>query len=359
MTIYPNRFVDQSDSLSQLFVPPSIRLLPLPIYQQPIIEDMQFPQSLPHQFKQLTFTDIEQLDDCALVKHRRYIQLRPGILNCRVNEISLDGVVIGRERLNLGIQIDAAPPKEIVPIAALLSNTDKMRFCGCQFDPSHLMQASGNEWQLYTDKPIDYVCSIFVRKTLEYHTQLLTGKVVSPTWFCSQVSKVELWLLNQYKQWLVATLSLLERQPQLLSYPHLRRQFSGQIFYLAVKLLISAEHSQQKLMPRSRRLMGVRNVVEYLKYQARDLPTMTQLCSIANLSERSLEYGFKEQFGVTPIKYAKLVRLNGAHQDLFMADPTSMRVADVALHWGFVEFGRFSGEYFALFSEKPSQTLRK
>jgi AraC family ethanolamine operon transcriptional activator len=359
MSIYPNHLLDRSGVLSQLPLPHSIELLALRIYQQPIVEDMQFPQSLPSHIKQLTFTDVEQLENCELAKYRRYLQLKPGLLDCKINEIKLDGVILGRERLNLGMQIEAAPPKEIVPIAALLSNTDKMRFCGSNFEPSHLMQACGNEWQLYTDKPIDYVCGIFMRETLEYHTQQLTGKMVPSTWFCSQVSKVEPLILDQYKQWLVAAFWLLEQQPQLLSYPRICHQLSGQIFSLAVKLLTSSEQSQQKVVSKTRRIMGVSKVVEYLKYQARELPTITQLCNIANLSERSLEYGFKEQFGVTPIRYLKLVRLNGAHQDLYLADPTLTRVADVALYWGFVEFGRFSGEYFALFNEKPSQTLRR
>jgi AraC family ethanolamine operon transcriptional activator len=323
-----------------------------------MIEDMQFPQSLIQPVNQLHVWDINQLANSEVGQYRRYMQLKPGELDCRIKEVKLDGVVLLREKLNVGIQIEAAPPAEIVPLAAILSNTQKMRFCGKPLGQHSLMQATGNEWNVCATESLDYVGCVMERGVLEYHSQNLIGRAPSAGWFVSQRRQVEPMLFSYYQQWLLDALALLERKPELILHEPIRRQLSGQIFQLAVKLLCSAEQIEQKVVRFNRRVDGVRKVVEYLQVHAQYLPTMSELCKVACLSERSLEYGFREQFGVTPVRYLKVVRLNGARRELVVADASSTKVVDIALRWGFVELGRFSGEYNKLFNQLPSHTLR-
>ena len=52
-----------------------------------------------------------------------------------------------------------------------------------------------------------------------------------------------------------------------------------------------------------------------------------------------------------------MVRLNGVKRDLALAHPKKDRIVDIALSWGFIELGRFAGEYRRLFQELPSVTL--
>jgi AraC family ethanolamine operon transcriptional activator len=61
--------------------------------------------------------------------------------------------------------------------------------------------------------------------------------------------------------------------------------------------------------------------------------------------------------GITPIRYLRLVRLNRVKQELLIASPETVKIMDVALKWGFLELGRFAGEYRQLFQELPSETL--
>ena len=80
---------------------------------------------------------------------------------------------------------------------------------------------------------------------------------------------------------------------------------------------------------------------------------------LAKLSERNLQYGFKEYIGITPIRYLRLLRLNGVRRDLLINQSDKNKVVDVALDWGFIELGRFAREYRQLFQELPSATLKK
>ena len=156
------------------------------------------------------------------------------------------------------------------------------------------------------------------------------------------------------------TFQQIEKQPCLLENSDFRRLLSSQIIHMAVKMLtVTLERSEPLTTLADRRRRGVRRVIDYLKAHARELATIPELCAVAQTCERSLEYGFREQLGVTPIRYQNLVRLNGARKDLQNSDGATTRVADIALRWGFVELGRFSGVYARLFNELPSQTLRR
>jgi AraC family ethanolamine operon transcriptional activator len=328
------------------------------IYQQQPAQDMQFPQTSNHYFNKLKMAEIEHISNSKVGQNRRYLQLQPGKLDGDLTEIKLDGVILLREQLNAGVQIEAAPPDNFFPLATVLSRSAGIHFCGSEFENNNLLQATGNEWSVYFNEAIDYVGCILDKAMLAKNTECLKGHPVLPQWFVSRACRVQPATINNYQSWLRKTLLLLEQQPTLLQLPDIRRMLSGQIFQLVINMLCSTQDFQQPLMPHSRRLTGVHRAIDFLKTHASHLPTMAELCTVAQLSERSLEYGFKEQFGVTPVRYVKLVRLNGVRRDLSASDPKFTKVVDIALRWGFLEFGRFAGEYSRLFEELPSHTLR-
>ena len=86
---------------------------------------------------------------------------------------------------------------------------------------------------------------------------------------------------------------------------------------------------------------------------------VTDLCRIAAVSERTLEYAFKEVLGLTPMAYLVRMRLHRARKALLAATPRSTTVSAEALNWGFWHFGEFSRAYRACFGEAPSETLRR
>jgi AraC-like DNA-binding protein len=86
---------------------------------------------------------------------------------------------------------------------------------------------------------------------------------------------------------------------------------------------------------------------------------VTDLCRVAAVSERTLEYAFKEIMGLTPINYLIRLRLHRVRQALLSAAPESTTVSIEALNWGFWHFGEFSRAYRECFGELPSDTLRR
>ena len=86
---------------------------------------------------------------------------------------------------------------------------------------------------------------------------------------------------------------------------------------------------------------------------------MTDLCRVTGVSERTLEYAFKEITGLTSMAYLMRLRLHGVREALLAATPESTTVSTEALNWGFWHFGEFSRAYKDSFGELPSDSLRR
>jgi AraC-like DNA-binding protein len=103
----------------------------------------------------------------------------------------------------------------------------------------------------------------------------------------------------------------------------------------------------------------VKTAEDYAMAQTGDRLYVTDLCKVAAVSERTLEYAFKEIMGLTPMTYLARLRLHRVRQALLAATPGSTTVSIEALNWGFWHFGEFSRAYKECFGELPSDTLRR
>jgi transcriptional regulator GlxA family with amidase domain len=103
----------------------------------------------------------------------------------------------------------------------------------------------------------------------------------------------------------------------------------------------------------------VKTAEDYAMAQSSDRLYVTDLCKVAAVSERTLEYAFKEIMGLTPVTYLTRLRLHRVRQALLAATQGSTTVTAEALNWGFWHFGEFSRAYKDCFGELPSETLRR
>jgi AraC-like DNA-binding protein len=112
---------------------------------------------------------------------------------------------------------------------------------------------------------------------------------------------------------------------------------------------------------RARQAQGliVKAAEDYAMAQSSDRLYVTDLCKVAAVSERTLEYAFKEIMGLTPVTYLTRLRLHRVRQALLAGNPGSTTVSAEALNWGFWHFGEFSRAYRECFNELPSETLRR
>ena len=98
---------------------------------------------------------------------------------------------------------------------------------------------------------------------------------------------------------------------------------------------------------------------DYALSHAAERLYVTDLCETARVSERTLQYAFKEVMGMGPVAYLTRLRLHRVRQALRAATHRSTTVTVEALRWGFWNFGDFSRAYKGCFGELPSDTLRR
>src|SRR5205823_14465537 len=103
----------------------------------------------------------------------------------------------------------------------------------------------------------------------------------------------------------------------------------------------------------------IRNAGPYIDPAGWRPVPISEICAECGASRRSLPRAFTEVLGIGPVTFLRRKRLCDIHSALRHADPATTTIAEIALQHGFLNLGRFSGYYRALFDEYPSETFGK
>jgi AraC family ethanolamine operon transcriptional activator len=112
--------------------------------------------------------------------------------------------------------------------------------------------------------------------------------------------------------------------------------------------------SDGHLLP-NQKIVG--NVEDYLDQAGSKPIHISELCGALNVSRRTLHRAFHDVLGIGPVTFLQRKRLCDIHSVLRAGNPATTSIAEVALQHGFLNVGRFSGYYRALFDEYPSETF--
>lgn len=164
--------------------------------------------------------------------------------------------------------------------------------------------------------------------------------------------------LQTFAVWANSLLEKLRLTPDLARSPSvlalLKQELIDHLIMLAASL-----PPVTALASESTRMRGLRKAVEYLRHTPDAHIPMSNLCKISGISERSLQYAFRDAFGMTPNETMLHRRLHFVRQVLLVSDTQNASVTEVAMQFGFSELGRFANRYKRLFGELPSQTLAR
>jgi AraC-like DNA-binding protein len=104
----------------------------------------------------------------------------------------------------------------------------------------------------------------------------------------------------------------------------------------------------------------VRHALDYIEHHLSEPIAMADLVEHTGASVRSIQQGFRDELGTTPMAYLRDRRLERARQELIDADSADgVTVTGVAEHWGFNHLGGFAVLYRKRWGESPSETLRR
>jgi AraC family ethanolamine operon transcriptional activator len=155
-----------------------------------------------------------------------------------------------------------------------------------------------------------------------------------------------------------ALLNSTQADPKVLHYPHAVRAME-QDMLAAFRQSLMPPTLTPRRAGRATRQGGLKRAVEYLRSTDSRSVTVADLSAVARVTQRTLEYAFRDNFGMSPLGFLNLRRYHATRKDLLAADPKTATVSEIALNNGFHHLGRFAVHYKKLFGESPSQTLAR
>jgi AraC family ethanolamine operon transcriptional activator len=163
--------------------------------------------------------------------------------------------------------------------------------------------------------------------------------------------------LRRLREFATRTATLAKESPSLLADDRIRKKLHLDCVHLVSRSIASATIDNHTCRGAQKTHTQIVRIVEGFVDSVVEQPvSITELCSLADVCERTLERAFLDVVGVTPQFYLKAVRLKRARAQLESASPAAT-VTTAALAAGFFHLGRFAGEYRRFFGELPSDTL--
>ncbi len=158
--------------------------------------------------------------------------------------------------------------------------------------------------------------------------------------------------------WLRRLLDRVHADPQMLAYPAAVATLECDLLEGLLRTLCLSM-PERLLEGARRRRRGFELAIEYMR--AADLVGLNApaLCAEVGVSQRTLEYAFKERLGTSPMEFIRRLKLHAARRALLAGERGGPTVTEIAMTFGFYQLGRFATEYRALFGELPSTTLSR
>jgi AraC family ethanolamine operon transcriptional activator len=296
---------------------------------------------------------IEELyctDDVDLLSKRYYaapidyVQTSPGKLGAAIHAVATPKVEIREAHFQSAVLNVIERPLPRFGIA--LGMEGQSQLFGTQFTNSNLGYITGRNGVFARISTGSGWCNITIDDALLQEVAAVHGYVI-PT------EDDSYGLPTRQRAGLVRRLSRIARSQE-------GSTLSDEQFEDAMALLILRALNPSYKNPREKndkRWAVAHQVIDYIHANYTRPMTLTGLCQLAGVSERTLRYSFVEATGLSLQQYLTHYRLHRAHA--LLMESKVAEVGEAAAACGIPHAGRFSQYFKALFGESPSQVLRR
>lgn len=168
--------------------------------------------------------------------------------------------------------------------------------------------------------------------------------------------KCDLNLLRELQNRL-AQLSIMVRKMEPKNHHFFNNEVNYEIPILLIKTLASV-NPISKIDDSFARTKAIKKVFELVEESPLEFHSLSKLSKATNVSERTLQYSFKEKFGISPTRFVKNIKLNIVYRALKKRPSNDVAINDIANQYGFWHMGQFAKDYKLMFGELPSETIK-
>ncbi|EGJ30548.1 AraC-type DNA-binding domain-containing protein [Moorena producens 3L] len=284
-----------------------------------------------------SFTDLDGFKEFFDYQGKEIIQLTPGSLQAEFLSIQMSDFHFVYNQANQGVQFSGDGTKEYISFAILWSEKEKEYYSFRHGVTVTQIVIPVQTFNTYADRlqPHD----LGDRFRSKNHVNLLpTG-------------------MREIKDYLKQLIWLAVYQPTWLYQPHIEQLVIDDFLPLLIGQIPIKRNAKAFLKPSRRSQLIVRAEQHMLANMGKPL-TLKQLAEDLESSSSALSYGFRDLFGLSPMRYLKVRRLNAVRERLKESEPERCTIAILASEFGFYSPCHFTRDYKAMFGELPSETLR-
>ncbi|EPG0607506.1 helix-turn-helix domain-containing protein [Vibrio fluvialis] len=313
----------------------------------------------PTRCKQYSF-DVNQQAQSLSAWEQKYNQHGAGQFNGYLDEIKLPGLHLFEEYTSHAVHQECCVNPNAVWIGFSM-DTHRPKVNGLQAETHQLMIRPAQEsFELATPQDFHIFGIVIDRELLLNGMQFGSqGQWENAQWETAALVENS---LPQHGCWPLVALIRDALSPRSILGQKLIEESAAQahlhaMLRAAVIDRLSAFQVSTEREPRSyhTRRQALRRLYQYID-QNGDYPlSISDMCAIACVSQRTLQNCFEQELGVSPATFLRECRLNAVRRVLL--DQSQQRaICDVALGFGFYHLGTFNHYYKLLFGETPSQT---
>lgn len=139
--------------------------------------------------------------------------------------------------------------------------------------------------------------------------------------------------------------------------PNLQNKVIYKLPQLLLRILDGGNNNGSAPNSNRKRDKAINKALSYIENSSFDEITIPELCKYADVSIRTLEYGFQERFLISPKQYIKVLKLYDVRKEILNAKKRPV-ISEIAKKHGFRHMGQFSADYKDFFGELPSETKK-
>jgi len=298
--------------------------------------------------------DIDDLSAAAVGWNRECTQLRAGRFFGKISVAHTANMQMGRVSWNTAVQARGRAPAGTRAIAVPIGSDPAPSFYGAVVGAKEIVtEQEGTEVDFRGAATCDFLLMSIGINLLQKCAAALWGEPFESRIIDGRINLGSVAARSRLAHSWSSLFARVQRDPSALSNPHVARLVEQNVINA---LLGAAGPPQGRSLPARRQVLA-RRAEEFIRGRIDAPVTLSEVCNWVGASERSLHLGFLERFGMSPMAYLKVLRLNEVRRHLRDAAPGTS-VTDVAMRSGFQHLGRFATDYGRFFGEWPSATLR-
>ncbi len=305
------------------------------------------------------FRDIDVFKECAAYYGREIIQLSPGSLQAGFLSIQIGDMYFIYSQINQKIQAFGEKLKEYCSFCMVwFENEAEYHAFHYLIEPQRTLFGFNEaiDFVMPQGGAIIEVCIPF--KSFQTYADKLQRHDLDDNFRRKNHVNLLPTGMKEIKDYLKQLFWLAVHKPNWLQKPHIEKLVADDFVPLLISQIPIKLNSKCFLQP-SRRGKLIAQAEQKILANLEKPLTLKQLAEDLESSSATLSRGFQDLFGMSPMRYLKVRRLNAVRQHLKASDPESCFIATLISQFGFYHQSHFTKDYKAMFGELPSETLRK